>query len=127
MIDTVISSSIGVLGFQWFTRLKTMSKQAGGIVVGAYVIKSDRLAALPEKAREYILTSARGNESEFRESGRKLDEEAHAALARHLEEVNLWRHQQQWDAVNREARESLVGRLYSRSLLTRVEEILGKE
>ena len=36
MVDTVIASSVGVLGFQWYTRLATMSKQSGGIVVGAY-------------------------------------------------------------------------------------------
>ncbi|MEM9729486.1 MAG: TRAP transporter substrate-binding protein DctP [Myxococcota bacterium] len=126
MIDTVIASSIGVLGFQWYTRLKTMSKQAGGIVVGAYVIRSDKLAALPPEARDFIISSARSSASEFRQSGRKLDEEASKALADRLKAVNLWRHQQAWDATNREARESLVGRLYSRALLTRVQDILKK-
>jgi len=43
-----------------------------------------------------------------------------------LKTVNLWRNQQAWEAVQREAREALVGRLYSRSLLTRVQEILRK-
>lgn len=126
MIDTVIASSIGVLGFQWYTRLKTMSKQSGGIVVGAYVIRSDKLAALPAPARAYILSSARDAASEFRQAGRKLDEEAYEALSGRLKGMNLWRHQQAWDAANREARESLVGRLYSRALLTRVQEILKK-
>lgn len=126
MIDTVISSSIGVLAFQWHTKLKTMSKQAGGIVAGAYVIRTDKLAALPKEARDYILSSARSSESEFRQAGRKLDEEARLALSKRLKAMNLWRHQQEWDAVNRKARESLVGRLYSRSLLTRVQDILGK-
>ncbi|MEM8607440.1 MAG: TRAP transporter substrate-binding protein DctP [Myxococcota bacterium] len=126
MIDTVIASSIGVLGFQWYTRLKTMSKQAGGIVVGAYVIRSDKLAALPPEARDFIISSARSSASEFRQSGRKLDEEASKALAERLKAVNLWRHQQAWEATNREARESLVGRLYSRALLTRVQDILKK-
>jgi hypothetical protein len=40
--------------------------------------------------------------------------------------VNLWRNQQAWEAVQREAREALAGRLYSRSLLARVQEIVGK-
>ena len=34
--------------------------------------------------------------------------------------------QRQWEAVQFEARESLVGRMYSRALLTRVQEILKK-
>jgi TRAP-type C4-dicarboxylate transport system substrate-binding protein len=126
MVDTVIASSIGVLGFQWHTRLKTMTKPGGGIVVGAYVIKKDRLAALPQVAQDHIRQSAREHAADFREGGRKLDEEASEALAERLKTVNLWRNQQAWEAVQRDAREALAGRLYPRSLLTRVQEIAGK-
>jgi len=126
MVDTVIASSIGVLAFQWHTRLKTMTKPGGGIVVGAYVIKKDRLAALPKAAQDHIRQSAREHAAEFREGGRKLDEEASGALAGRLKSVNLWRNQQAWEAVQRDAREALTGRLYSKSLLVRVQEIAGK-
>ena len=43
MVDTVIASSIGVLSFQWHTKLNTITKPGGGIVVGAYVIRQDKL------------------------------------------------------------------------------------
>ena len=126
MVDTVIASSIGVLAFQWHTRLKTMTKPGGGIVVGAYVIKKDRLAALPKAAQDHIRQSAREHAAEFREGGRKFDEEASKALAGRLKSVNLWRNQQAWEAVQRDARQALVGRLYSKALLVRVQEIAGK-
>ena len=126
MVDTVISSSIGVLAFQWHTRLKTISKPGGGIVVGAYVIRKDKLAALPQAAQDHILNSAVEHASEFREGGRKLDEAASTALLERLKAVNLWRNQHAWETVMRDARNSLVGRIYSRSLLTRVEKICGK-
>jgi len=126
MVDTVISSSIGVLAFQWHTRLKTMTKPGGGIVVGAYVIKKDRLAALPKAAQDYIRQSARDHAEEFREGGRRLDKEASEALAGRLKSVNLWRNQQAWEAIQRDARNSLAGRLYSKSLMMRVQEIVGK-
>lgn len=126
MIDTVVASSIGVLGFQWHTRLKTMTKPGGGIVVGAYVIRKDRLAALPKVARDHILQSAADHAEEFRDGGRKLDEEASEALAKRLKIVNLWRNQHAWEAVQRRARDTLAGRVYSRSLLVRVEELVGK-
>lgn len=126
MVDTVIASSIGVLAFQWHTRLKTMTKPGGGIVVGAYLIKKDRLAALPKAAQDYIRQSAKDHAQEFREGGRRLDKEASDALASRLKTVNLWRNQEAWVAVQRQAREALAGRLYSRSLLTRVQEIVGK-
>ena len=54
MVDTVIASSIGVLGFQWHTRLKTITKPGGGIVVGAYVIRQDRLDALRAERDEAL-------------------------------------------------------------------------
>ncbi len=126
MIDTVIASSIGVLGFQWHTRLKTMSKPGGGIVVGAYVIKKDRLEALPKAAREFILQSATEHAAEFRDGGRKLDTQASEALAGRLKTVNLWRNKEAWEAVQRKARNALAGRLYSRSLMVRVQEITGR-
>ena len=126
MVDTVISSSIGVLAFQWHTKLKTMTKPGGGIVVGAYVIRKDRLAALPQAAQDHIRQSAKEHAQEFREGGRRLDKEASEVLAGRLKSVNIWRNQHAWEAVQREAREALVGRLYSRSLMVRVQEIVGK-
>ena len=127
MVDTVIASSIGVLGFQWHTRLKTMTKPGGGIVVGAYVIKKDRLEALPKAARDHILQSATEHAQEFREGGRKLDDEASEALTKRLKSVNIWRNQHAWEAVQRDARNMLAGRLYSKSLMARVQEIVGKD
>jgi TRAP-type C4-dicarboxylate transport system substrate-binding protein len=126
MVDTVIASSIGVLAFQWHTKLKTMTKPGGGIVVGAYVIKKERMASLPQAAQDYIRQSAKDHAAEFREGGRKMDEEATTALAARLKTVNLWRNKEAWEAVQRKARESLAGRLYSRSLMVRVQEIVGK-
>jgi len=126
MVDTVIASSIGVLAFQWHTKLKTMTKPGGGIVVGAYVIKKDRMASLPQAAQDYIRQSAKDHAAEFREGGRKMDEEATTALAGRLKMVNLWRNKEAWEAVQREARNSLAGRLYSKSLMVRVQEIVGK-
>jgi TRAP-type C4-dicarboxylate transport system substrate-binding protein len=126
MIDTVIASSIGVLAFQWHTKLKTMTKPGGGIVVGAYVIKKDRMASLPQAAQDYIRQSAKDHAAEFRDGGRKLDEEATTALAGRLKTVNLWRNKEAWEAVQRKARDSLAGRLYSKSLMVRVQEIVGK-
>ena len=126
MIDTVIATSIGVLGFQWHTKLKTMTKPGGGIVVGAYVIKKDRLESLPKDIQDFIRQSAIDNADTFREGGRRFDEEASQALAGRLKTVNIWRNQQAWQAVQREARDALTGRLYSKSLLVRVQEIVGQ-
>ena len=124
MIDTVISSSIGVLGFQWHAALKTMSKPASGVVVGAFIIKKDRLEALPEAAQRYIRDTANDTEAKFMRIGRKLDDDASRALAKRLEVVDMAPFRGAWEATARRARDSLVGRLYSKQLLERVQAIV---
>lgn len=126
IIDTVIASSVGVLAFQWHTKLKTMAKQAGGIVTGAFVIKKDHLDALPQEARDYLEEVSGETEETFRVEGRKIDDEAAVTLSKRLKVVNLFRAQRQWEEVQFTARESLVGRMYSRALLNRVQEVLKK-
>jgi TRAP-type C4-dicarboxylate transport system substrate-binding protein len=126
IIDTIIASSVGVLAFQWHTKLKTMAKQAGGIVTGAFVIRKEHLATLPQEARDYIDEVSGETEDMLRVEGRKIDDEAAQTLAKRLKVVNLFRAQRQWEEVQFTARESLVGRMYSRALLNRVQEILGK-
>ena len=126
IIDTVIASSVGVLAFQWHTKLKTMAKQAGGIVTGAFVIKKDHLEKLPKEARDYLDEVSVTTEEIFRVEGRKIDDEAAITLSKKLKVINLFRAQRQWEEVQFTARESLVGRMYSRALLNRVQEILHK-
>jgi len=126
IIDTVIASSVGVLAFQWHTKLKTMAKQAGGIVTGAFVIKKDHLDKLPKEARDYLDEVSGKTEEIFRVEGRKIDDEAAITLSKKLKVINLFRAQRQWEEVQFTARESLVGRMYSRALLNRVQEILHK-
>ncbi|MBW1760837.1 MAG: TRAP transporter substrate-binding protein DctP [Deltaproteobacteria bacterium] len=126
IIDTIIASSVGVLAFQWHTKLKTMAKQAGGIVTGAFVIRLDHLATLPQEARDYLDEVSGETEDRLRVEGRKIDDEAAVMLSKKLKVINLFRAQRQWEEVQFTARESLVGRMYSRALLSRVQEILGK-
>ncbi|MBW2380055.1 MAG: TRAP transporter substrate-binding protein DctP, partial [Deltaproteobacteria bacterium] len=126
IIDTIIASSVGVLAFQWHTKLKTMAKQAGGIVTGAFVIRNDHLATLPQEARDYLDEVSGETEDRLRVEGRKIDDEAAVMLSKKLKVINLFRAQRQWEEVQFTARESLVGRMYSRALLSRVQEILGK-
>lgn len=126
IIDTIIASSVGVLAFQWHTKLKTMAKQAGGIVSGAFVIRKEHLATLPVEAQEYLDEVSEATEAAIQAESRKIDDEAAETLSQRLKVVNLFRAQRQWEDVQYRARESLVGRMYSRSLLNRVQEVLKK-
>ncbi len=56
--------------------------------------------------------------------GRKLDDDASRALAKRLEVVDMTPFRGAWEATARRARDSLVGRLYSKQLLDRVQAIV---
>lgn len=120
MIDTVIASSVAVMSFQWFTKLKTMAKQSSGIVVGAFVIRKDKFDALPEAARTYFKTKVPSLDSKV------VDDEATEKLSERLKVINLLPSASSWQAIQYQARWSLAGRLYSKALLEEVGEIVGR-
>ncbi len=101
-----------------------MSSPASGVVVGAFIIKKDRLDVLPEAAQRYIRDTANDTEAKFMRIGRKLDDDASRALAKRLEVVDMTPFRGAWEATARRARDSLVGRLYSKQLLDRVQAIV---
>ncbi len=120
MVDTVIASSIAVMSFQWYTKLKTMAKQSSGIVVGAFVIRKDKVDALPEAGQKFL------EEAALDLNSRQVDDEASQKLEERLKVVNLAPYANSWQAVQYQARHSLAGRLYSKSLLDRVSKIVGR-
>ena len=124
MVDTVISSSVSAIAMQWHARLRTMSEQASGVVVGGVVVKTSAIAAIPEDVRAWMQERSRQNESEFRRAGRRLDERATAALRERLEVVDLDGYRTAWQATATRARDSLVGRFYSEAEVARVQRIL---
>ena len=97
---------------------------------GLTVLLTQRSADLNHHAGQVSFpggTSEPGETEEaFRVHGRKVDDEAAITLSKRLKVVNLFRAQRQWEEVQYTARESLVGRMYSRALLSRVQQVLKK-
>jgi len=121
MIDTVIASSIAVMAFQWHTKLKTMAKQSSGIVVGAFIIKKEKMDSLPPEAQAYLRNSV------LELNSRATDDEATQKLRERLKVTNLGAYGNSWKAVQYQARWDLAGRLYSKALLERVGAIVGRQ
>lgn len=124
MVDTVITSSVSAVAMQWHGRLRTISQQANGVVVGAVVIRTDRLALVPQALRDHMVAQGRSQQSTFRRAGRRLDDRATEALFQRLDVVDMEPYRAAWDAVATRARDSLVGRLYTRAQLDRVRAIV---
>lgn len=124
MIDTVVTSALGAVGLQWFTRLKYVSNESSGVIVGALILRKDKLDGMPPELAKLVRDSARRDSDELRDGGRKLDEKAYRSLlSRGIRAVEVGGHRREWEEIGKATRDRLAGRLYSKDLLDRVDAI----
>jgi TRAP-type C4-dicarboxylate transport system substrate-binding protein len=106
MIDTVPSSAIGAVALQWYTKEKfdELTEHDQQVLINTSVqagLANDKLV-------------------------RRTDQNAYDALVkRGITVVDTSAHKAEWDAVAKKTRENLTGRVYSKSLLEAVEEIVA--
>ena len=121
MVDTVPASALAALSMQWYTRLKFVSARNSGIIVGATVLRSDKLKELSEEHRQVLLETSKRAELALKAAIRRDDASAYAAiLKRGLIAVDTEAHVAEWEDVSRQVRERLAGRVYPKSLLEAV-------
>jgi TRAP-type C4-dicarboxylate transport system substrate-binding protein len=126
MIDTLPASALAAVSMQWYTRLSYVSKRNSGIIVGATVIRKDKLESLSEEHRKVLLETSRRVEAALQNSIRRDDANAYdTMLKRGMIEVDTHAHRAEWEAVNQQVRERLVGRVYPKSLLEDVIAAVG--
>lgn len=128
MVDTVPISALGAVALQWYTRLNYMAKQNLSIMIGAAILKKDKFDELSEHDQKVLLeTSARAAKAND-QLVRRDDARAYAALLeRGIIEVDTSPYQREWDRVEKQARENLAGRVYSKSLLSAVERVVAEK
>ena len=128
MVDSVPASALSAVALQWYTRLEYMAKQNFGILIGGGIIKREKFEELTEQDQKILLaTSARASKANDAVV-RRDDAKAYEALVkRGITEVDTSAHQAEWDAVAKKARENLAGRVYSKSLLQAVEQVVAGE
>jgi len=123
MIDTVPASAVATIALQWFTRLKYVSKQNFGILVGAMVVKKEKLDALPPEHQQVIMEIVEEGSQTLDRLVRRDDRRAYQSLVQRglLQEVDTSPHQAEWHTAFRETRTRLAGRVYSKQLLQEVQ------
>ncbi len=126
MVDTVPASAIAAVALQWYTRLKYMAKDNFGIIVGGSIIKQEKFDELSEVDQEILIETSERAARALDGLARRDDDRAYKSLVkRGMIEVNTTPHKAEWDAVAAKARKNLTGRVYSKSLLDAVEEIVA--
>ena len=121
MIDTVPSSCIMAVAIQWYTKLNYMAKQNFNILIGGSIIKKEVFDQLtPADQKTLLHTAERGARAMDKIVLRDDDEAYRTLVERGIQEVDLSPYKAEWDAVAKQAREQLTGRVYSKSLLAEV-------
>jgi len=128
MVDTVPASALTAVALQWYTRLNYMAKQNFGILVGGSLVKQEKFDSLTEHDQKVLMDTS-GRAAKANDSlARRDDDRAYASLIkRGMIEVDTLPYKAEWDAVANKTRESLIGRVYSRSLLEAVEKAVANK
>ncbi len=122
MVDVVPTSAIGAVALQWYTKLKYMSKDSFGIVMGASIIKKEKFDQLSPEDQAVLKSTAIRAAAALDRVVRRDDAEAYEILMkRGIEALDTGPYRAEWEEAGRETRENLIGRIFSRSLLEEAE------
>ena len=126
MLDTVPASALGAVALQWYTRLNYMAKDNFGILFGGSLIKKEKFDQLSEHDQKVLVDTSERAARAGDVMARRDDDRAYVSLIkRGIVEVDTTAHKADWDAVAQKTRESLTGRVYSKSLLESVEKVVA--
>jgi len=123
-IDAFPGTSIAAVAFQWYTKAAFVTQEPRGIVVGATVISKAKVDALPADLKAALLETGKQAHTALQAAIRKDDERAYQAIvAKGVKPVSLAGKEAAWDTVLKQARQSLVGKLYPAEMLAKVEKV----
>jgi len=122
MIDVAPSSAIAAVALQWFTKLKYMSKDSFGIILGASVVKKEKFDQLSPEDQKVLMDTAKRAADALDRVVRRDDAKAYDAMVkRGIEVLDTGPYSAEWEAAATETRKRLTGRLFSASLLAEVQ------
>jgi len=123
MIDLVWASSVVTVALQWHTATQYMSEQGLGFLGGAFVIRRPAWEALPEAAQKSMLELAVEAKAKNQSEVRKADELTYNKLVERGHKPIKLENIADWIKAGSQVRDRMVGRIYTRELLTKAESI----
>jgi TRAP-type C4-dicarboxylate transport system, periplasmic component len=126
-VNVVPSSALAAVSLQWHTALTHVTQQSSSIIIGATIVRKETVDGLPEAQRTALReTAARAHTLLTRAIRRDDDRAYNTILERGITAVDTDPHRSEWEQAGERTRNALVGRLYSRELLQRVERAAGR-
>ncbi|MEM6956686.1 MAG: TRAP transporter substrate-binding protein DctP [Myxococcota bacterium] len=120
MVDTLAASALAVVALQWHRRLRYVSSEHAGVLVGASVFREEALESLSEDDRRIVERAGRAIGRRAQRAVRRADEDAMRALSRRLQTVDTEPFRAEWERAGEETVRRLTGRVFSERLLAEV-------
>ena len=125
LIDLVWGSALITSLLQWHAKIQYISEPTGLLQGGAVITRRfwDRLA---KRDQEAILKMVEEERKEIQEDVREVDGKMYRKLIKRGIKPYEFTNMGEWLAAGKKLRDKMVGRLYSREMLTRVEKVIAK-
>ncbi|HJL29265.1 MAG TPA: TRAP transporter substrate-binding protein DctP, partial [Polyangiaceae bacterium LLY-WYZ-15_(1-7)] len=120
MVDTVPGSALGVIALQWHTRLRYYAAEGAGILIGATILRKEKLDALPEADRRVLLETSRRGHRLVARAVRREDDRAFEVIQQRMTAVDTRAHEEEWVEAALETKDRLMGRVFPRPLFDAV-------
>jgi TRAP-type C4-dicarboxylate transport system substrate-binding protein len=123
MIDVVWASAVLGAALQWHTGTHYITEQGLGFISGAFAIRRGAWEALPENAKNSMNELADERRVKNQIEIRKADERAYIKLVERGHKPVKLTNVAEWQKAGAAVREHMVGRVYTRELVTKAESI----
>lgn len=124
-INAFPSSCLAAVSLQWYNHCKYVTKQSNAILIGATIIKKDKIDALPADLQKILADSSERAHKILISKIRSSDDKAYKALlSRGVKEVDVSKYKSEWDGAAKKVRNNLAGKLYPKALLDQVEKLV---
>jgi TRAP-type transport system periplasmic protein len=121
-IDIVIAPALAAEQLQWTSKLDTIGADVSALAIGALVLSSKRVDALPEELRAIIMDTGKIAANALTKRIRDEDAAAYGRLKSKMTVVSLSRDEQtKWEGIFKQVRQRLAQGTFSPDLVAKLE------
>ncbi len=125
LIDVVWSSALVAMLLRWHAHTKYVSKPVG-LLQGGFVMRRGFWEELEERDRQAMLKMAEEDRTELQDFIRETDENVYQRFFKRGIKLVPFANTSKWVAAGKRLRDRMVGRLYTREMLSRMEGIISR-
>jgi TRAP-type C4-dicarboxylate transport system substrate-binding protein len=123
-VNVLIAPALAAEQLQWASKLDTIVSDVSGMGIGALVMSSKRLGALPEDLKAIVLDTGRIAANALTKRIRNEDDAAYGRLKGKMTVVDLSADERsKWDAVFKQVRQRLGQGTFDPGLIARLEQL----